>query len=404
MPRLIYKSLAIFKGYLPWRGEVFLLKILHVLASQRIATSSWVYERLSFRGSRRRRSTLLIGAQSMFITIKQVYSPRNWQRDVDNSAALLVYCTEDRLVCVDATLRVTTWTWSGLPNGKGQPFTLGARRSTRLPSRLLHMSKAGAKSPALLKKMASMPSSRSNTPDVSLAPASEIRSFSQMGSQWFSGLKASFSESTSPQEPVSFPGHVGYSVVSTVPSRDIGRVHSCFGLRTAFDGNPDSILSCGYWDHAIRRHSLDSSCQLVLGDLGTGGHEGAVNCLSIADGGSLLVTGSQDATCRVWVVANAPMALALGGGDSAQTAEWAPGGENMVCVHILYGHEAPVTCLAVSEVRGVVFTYGWFLAPKMRLNCHAFIANRVNPIKCCAGSFSRNLAALQARRQCNRDY
>lgn len=130
-------------------------------------------------------------------------------------------------------------------------------------------------------------------------------------------------------------------------------MHSCFGLRTAFDGHPDSILSCGYWDHAIRRDSLDSSSQLILGDSGTGGHGGAVNCLSIADGGSLLVTGSQDATCRVWVVANAPMALALGSGDVTQTAEWALGGENMVCVHILYGHEAPVTCLAVSEVRVV---------------------------------------------------
>lgn len=256
---------------------------------------------------------------------------------------------------VDAELRVATWTWSGLPNGKGQPFTLGARRATLLPSRSLHVSKAGIKNPGLLKKVAPMSTSwsgRSANPDASPAPAPEARGLGRVGSQWFSGLKLSRSESSLSRDSVPFPGQagVGYSPVSIVSSRSISRVHSCFGLRTAVGGNPDSILTCGYWDHAVRRHSLDASTKLVPEDVGTGGHEGAVNCLAIADGGSLLVTGGKDATCRVWVVGNAPMALALGGLNSAEAAEWASGGDNMVCVHILYGHEAPITCLAVSEV------------------------------------------------------
>lgn len=257
---------------------------------------------------------------------------------------------------VDAELRVATWTWSGLPNGKGQPFTLGARRATLLNSRSLHVSKAAVKSPGLLKKVAPMSTSwsgRSGNPDASPAPGPEARGFSRVGGQWFSGLKLSRSESSLSRESGPFPGQagVGYAPLSIVSPRSISRVHACFGLRTAVGGNPDSILTCGYWDHAVRRHSLDASTKLILEDVGTGGHEGAVNCLAIADGGSLLVTGGEDATCRVWVVGNAPMALALGGLDSAEVAEWAPGGENMVCVHILYGHEAPVTCLAVSEVR-----------------------------------------------------
>lgn len=131
-----------------------------------------------------------------------------------------------------------------------------------------------------------------------------------------------------------------------------GRVHSCFALRIATETAPDAILSCGYWDNVVRLHYLDSSVRLALGAWGSGGHENGISCLSIADGGSLLVTGGHDATCRVWVVGNTPMAAALGGlqGSDHSTTQ-AISTDLMVCVHVLYGHEAPVTCLAVSEVR-----------------------------------------------------
>lgn len=280
--------------------------------------------------------------------MEQVYSPRNWPPERDGSAALLVFCTEDRLVCVDAMLRVTTWAWSGLPNGKGLPFTLGTCRTTQLPSRYLHKSKAGAKRPPLLTKMAAV--STSSALEGSITP--------RMGTRLLTALKGSFTQSMSPGESVLVPGQnrVGYEEVTSIPPRSIGRVHSCFGLCTASGGNSDSLLCCGYWDHAVRRYSIDSSTKLILGDQGTGGHEGAINCLSIADGGSLLVTGGQDATCRVWVVGNASMALALGSADTPQAVNGVPGRENMVCVNVLYGHEAPITCLAVSEVSSLIST------------------------------------------------
>lgn len=133
----------------------------------------------------------------------------------------------------------------------------------------------------------------------------------------------------------------------------MGSVHSCFGLHSGSEANAESIISCGYWDHVVRLHQVDSTLKLPLGGSGTGGHRGAITCLAIAEGSSLLVTGGGDATCRVWVVSNAPMASALGGGGAggANTTNRASSGDAMVCVHVLYGHEAPVTCLAVSEVR-----------------------------------------------------
>ena len=130
----------------------------------------------------------------------------------------------------------------------------------------------------------------------------------------------------------------------------MGSVHSCFGVHLASEANAESIISCGYWDHMVRLHHVDSTVKLPLGGCGTGGHRDAITCLAIADGSSLLVTGGKDGTCRVWVVSNAPMASALGG-SGAKATNRASSVDDMVCVHVLYGHEAPLTCLAVSEVR-----------------------------------------------------
>lgn len=213
-----------------------------------------------------------------------------------------MYCTEDRLVCVDASLRVTTWTWSGLPDGRGLPFTLGLSRTHSLPSRLLHMSNVSA---------------RASLASGGLPMASSQREMTHLG-----------------------------------PARIMGSVHSCFGVHSASEASSESIISCGYWDHVVRLHHV-STVKLPLGGCGTGGHRGAITCLAIADGSSLLVTGGEDGTCRVWVVSNAPMASALGGSGAcgANATNRSSSVDDLVCVHVLYGHEAPLTCLAVSEVR-----------------------------------------------------
>lgn len=137
-----------------------------------------------------------------------------------------------------------------------------------------------------------------------------------------------------------------------VPAPNICRVHSCFGPCTASPGSFETILSCGYWDNVVRVHRVNSAVKLSLEGSGTGGHRGAISCLAIAQGSSLLVTGGQDATCRVWVVGNPAMASALGGTSACgvNATKGTSSRDSMVCVHVLYGHEAPVTCLAVSEV------------------------------------------------------
>ena len=111
------------------------------------------------------------------------------------------------------------------------------------------------------------------------------------------------------------------------------------------------LLTCGYWDDTVKTHSVDS---LKLKCSKNGGHHGAINCLSIGSDGGLMVTGGQDATCRVWVIDNTDMAVALTDGY-VQTALGTNGDSSILsCCHILWGHSTPVTCLSFSSDLDVV--------------------------------------------------
>lgn len=277
-----------------------------------------------------------------------MFSAGNRPRDSCHAAVLLVYCTQDRLVSVDAALRVTTWTWSGVPDGFGLPFTLGPCRATFIPSRAFHMSSVSAQTsvPSGQVPMAAPPSGQGGKDAISpstttpLAEGPGERAGASLA--WFGGAAPKNSG-------VRSNGKAG---TPDVPPRAIGRVHSCFGLCTASQGSFESILSCGYWDNVVRVHRVNSAVKVHLENSETGGHRNAITCLAVAQESSLLVTGGQDATCRVWVVGNAAMAAALGGTSACgvNATKGTSSRESMVCVHVLYGHEAPVTCLAVSEV------------------------------------------------------
>ena len=107
------------------------------------------------------------------------------------------------------------------------------------------------------------------------------------------------------------------------------------------------LVSCGYWDNAVKVHSTDGSKLLCSAD---GGHRGAIRCLAIGDDGGFMVSGGEDATCRVWVVDHADMAVALSDGY-VQTAL---GGSHdrdqlLSCCHVLWGHDTAISCVAVSS-------------------------------------------------------
>lgn len=291
----------------------------------------------------------------------QVYSlPR--ARGEEGRSALLVHCTEDRLMCVDSSLAVTTWAWSNLPNGTGQPFTLTNRRTCHIPARALHMSTKPFHRPALSRGRDHQPA-----PGPGGAGGGRLGrspSGARGAGAWVSGLATSLGQVSLRQvslRNVSFGGVESNDRAGPLfadgddkeefSPQPVGVAHSCVALRKGRDGDVDRIITCGYWDHAIRCDLLDASSKLSAGPTGTGGHVGAITCLCMGGGGSLLMTGGDDGTCRVWVVGNAPMASALRGmGATCSASSGGGDGNDMVCVHVLYGHEAPIASLAVSEV------------------------------------------------------
>lgn len=106
------------------------------------------------------------------------------------------------------------------------------------------------------------------------------------------------------------------------------------------------IVSCGYWDNTVKVCSTDS---WKLESSETGGHWGPIRCLAIGSDGGLLVTGGEDCTCRVWVIDHPDMAIAIT--DSyiqASLGKRTRSDQILSCCHVLWGHDSPVCCVALS--------------------------------------------------------
>ncbi|CAM9106363.1 unnamed protein product [Choristocarpus tenellus] len=279
----------------------------------------------------------------------RVYSPQNWPKRGNDGPALLVRCTEDKLVCIHASLRVTTCVWSNIPDGTGLPFTLLHPRTRSLPSHNLHIAKVLNQSMST-KGLVTMSSLKLGQMPVA-SSVGGVQSHSSitdagnmLNSFWGQGTQVDDAHGSSLDMNVSMKTTMTQSI----------EAHSCFDICPAFGSNPAFILSCGYWDETVKCHVLDSALQLPLVGTGNGGHLGAVTCLCMAESGTLLVTGGEDATCRVWVVGNSAVAAALTEGN-IDVYGTSTGGE-LHCVHILWGHEAAVSCLVLSEELGLALS------------------------------------------------
>jgi WD40 repeat protein len=111
-----------------------------------------------------------------------------------------------------------------------------------------------------------------------------------------------------------------------------------------------TLISCGYWDNALKAHSLDG---LRLKCSETGGHLGAINCLRLGEDGTLLITGGVDGTCRVWTAENSDMGSALI--DSyVKTAQEKSSNCILMCCLVLWGHGSPISSLAFDTDLDIV--------------------------------------------------
>lgn len=105
------------------------------------------------------------------------------------------------------------------------------------------------------------------------------------------------------------------------------------------------LMSCGYFDDSIKIYTLDS-LQLQCSLLGC--HRGKINCLEVGGEGETLVTGGDDATCRIWIIDHDTLALAIADGFVKSSLSQDRYDQNKCYhVHTLLGHVTPVSCVAI---------------------------------------------------------
>jgi WD40 repeat protein len=107
------------------------------------------------------------------------------------------------------------------------------------------------------------------------------------------------------------------------------------------------MASSIYWDETIKIHSADGF-RVVASE--TGGHNGPIRVVATGDGGGIVASGGEDATVRIWVLDDSDLANALCD-TYVQTALGPPSdGEHLLrCCHVLWGHDSPITSLALNS-------------------------------------------------------
>ncbi|KAL9958919.1 hypothetical protein ACROYT_G035996 [Oculina patagonica] len=94
------------------------------------------------------------------------------------------------------------------------------------------------------------------------------------------------------------------------------------------------IITAGHWDNSFRVFTTRGKqlTRIVA-------HTDVITCVSLDDDGHHLITGSRDTTCRLWGIAHQ--------GGVAQELKRTP-------LQTLYGHDKPITCVAMSWELDVV--------------------------------------------------
>ncbi len=250
---------------------------------------------------------------------------------------LSVCCNSSQVMVVHAKdLTVTSYAWTSLPDGEGLPFSLKLVRSCPLPCAPFFV----------------------HNPFQTLQEIQNGRGSQPPMTSKFT-LVSSFMEGSS---------CMGISATPPVSSRNV----------------IDCLVSCGYWDGCLKVYSLNTT---GVGSSGwdclsssRGLHMGRIICLASGqDGGECAVaTGGEDMLVCVWRFSCGRMCAALAEDDhvgremsvGSYTSPSATGSvttqqrrliaglemenNSLCCMLRLYGHDAPITCLAICGDVGLI--------------------------------------------------
>jgi hypothetical protein len=239
-------------------------------------------------------------------------------RGLARGAACCIHVLTDSLLVVYADLSIGSYRWNPLRSRATEgnhPFAIRMDKHKQVLRRELSTSRAAIK--------------RGSATPLSLK---DVRSCRAVGSWSFA-----FTIGGSVRENLRRKAAMPPNRLATTSVKDM--------LATAEASS--MMVSCGYWDDSVKVHSMDGS--KLLGSA-NGGHQGAIRCLAMGDDGGLMVTGGEDATCRVWLVDHPDMAVALSDGYVQTELGGSHDRDQLLsCCHVLWGHDTPVSCVALSS-------------------------------------------------------
>jgi len=264
------------------------------------------------------------------LSLKNVkcYTPAKQFGDTNRGSAMSIHVLSDHIIVIYSDLSLGTFKWSPYSNGN-IPFTFRIDKIRPLSSR--------ANSTSLTAMNASIHQS-----------AHEIRDSLINAEKKFNWQSSGILD----------VGNWSFAIAqsSSQIRRNSGVIHrsSTEGF-TPFDTS-SMLISCGYYDNSLKVHSLDG---LRLRSCENGGHQGPINCICVGEDGGIVVSGGQDATCRVWVINDNEMGAALTDGYVQTALGQSDVDSNhsiLKCCQILWGHQSPISCLAFSSDLDVVIS------------------------------------------------
>lgn len=136
-----------------------------------------------------------------------------------------------------------------------------------------------------------------------------------------------------------------------------GPFHSSLNLNSqmfavSLDGR--YIYAAGCWDNSLKVISVSRSKPVAS----ISKHLDVITCVALDNCGSYLVTGSRDCTCIIWSISNGTMSTSSSTSNPPTTpthVSHAIGNSQMNTqntltprpVNTLYGHDKPISCVAI---------------------------------------------------------
>jgi hypothetical protein len=262
-----------------------------------------------------------VGRLIHFTPSKQAFS------EYSLGAIISICASADKLITVHTDYTVCASKWAVKAEG-GDSYSLGVvlervRRLDVNPMKLREVEYQGSleASAALMEECA----------PPSVINASLTRTDASLGGEI---------DIAGPREPANSKSATKVLANSLGPSNIKMQLRKESVVLSSLEGGTSRVITCGYWDNALRVHALDTLKETVSA---VSGHIGAITCIQVdKKGGHIIITGGEDGTCRVWALESPtilpsfyddlrPAAIDSGFYDPA-----------LVCLHVLCGHQAPI--------------------------------------------------------------